>query len=159
VTNPAVRLRPTRTADIGYVVGLEANPTTAPFINPWARQRHVASIEDPDENHAIIEASGRRVGFVILAGLQDPTGVELRRLVIGPKGQRYGRSALAAVLAWAQTRQESRVWLDVYDDNARAIALYRSAGFKLIDAATTDRGRRLLILEWRPSGVVRSAGS
>jgi beta-phosphoglucomutase-like phosphatase (HAD superfamily) len=123
-----VSLRATRPGDLIHVVALEGDPSAAPFIDRWASHRHLAAIEDQD--------------------------IELRRLVVGPKGRGYGRAALTAFLQWAHGRQIGRkhtVWLDVYSDNHRAIRLYQSAGFRATGVETTRANRRLIIMDWTAS--------
>ena len=66
-----VRLRPTRESDLDFVLRLEADTDTAPFIHAWPIGEHRASIADPDVAHWIVEEAEERVrvGFVILRGL------------------------------------------------------------------------------------------
>ncbi len=71
------------------------------------------------------------VGYIIVAGLRDPHAcVELRRIVIGPKGRGFGREALRWVVRQAFTEWNAhRLWLDVKENNHAARALYESEGF------------------------------
>jgi diamine N-acetyltransferase len=89
-------------------------------------------LTDPDIAHLIVEAD-KRVGYVILAGLQDPNEtIELRRIVIMEKGLGYGKAAIQQVKQEAfEKYQVNRLWLDVKEHNHRAQALYKSAGFVL----------------------------
>ena len=107
----SVRLRPTREADLSFVLGLEADPETAPFLHPWP-------VEEVQP-----------VGFVILRAV-DTDVVELKRIAISGEGKGYGRHALKLVKRtvfddWGARR----LWLDVYDFNARARSLYQAEGF------------------------------
>jgi RimJ/RimL family protein N-acetyltransferase len=56
--------------------------------------------------------------------------VELKRIVLQPKGQGYGRACLRLLAQMAfRDLGAHRFWLDVKSANTRALALYRSEGF------------------------------
>ncbi len=129
----SLRLRPTMLSDLDFVQTVENDPENRPFITPWERVQHEGAVRFPDFRHFIIEA-GRAypsAGFVILQGCRNPHGsVELKRIVLQPKGLGYGRACvrLLAEMAFRDLRAH-RFWLDVKSANARALALYRSEGF------------------------------
>ncbi len=126
-----VHLRPSSEPDLEFVLKLEADPDTAPFIHPWTIEEHRAAIADPGVAHWIVEdsAEGVRVGFVILRGLGTEI-IEFRRIAISEKGRGYGSHAVRfvkeAVFGQMQAR---RLWLDVYDFNDRARSIYEAEGF------------------------------
>ncbi len=70
-------------------------------------------------------------GFVILQGCRNPhRSVELKRLVLQPKGQGYGRACVRLLKQMAfRDLHAHRFWLDVKSLNRRALALYASEGF------------------------------
>ena len=71
--------------------------------------------------------------FVILAGIDPPGGsIEFRRLVVQEKGVGFGREAVRLVKREAFRHfRAHRLWLDVFEHNQRAKALYVSEGFKV----------------------------
>ena len=128
-----VRLRPTMLSDLDFVQSVENDPANRPFITPWERVQHEGAIRIPDFRHFIAEAGEGwpSAGFVILQGCRNPhAAVELKRIVIQPKGLGYGR-ALVRLLAGMAFRDlgAHRFWLDVKESNTRALALYRDEGF------------------------------
>lgn len=128
--NP-VRFRPTEEADLEYVLTLEADPDTAPYIAPWPVEDHRAAIADPAIAHWVLENTdrGTSVGFVILRSLGTES-VELKRIAISDKGFGYGKDAMRLVKEAAfGDLGASRLWLDVYDFNERAQAVYEAEGF------------------------------
>ena len=128
--NP-VRFRETEEADLDYVLALEADPDTAPFIAPWPRAEHRSAITDPTVAHWVLEdtARGVRVGFVILQSVGSAS-LELKRIAISDKGCGYGKDAVRLVKEAAFTDLgANHLWLDVYDFNERAQALYAAEGF------------------------------
>ena len=128
-----LRLRPTMLSDLDFVGSVESDQENRPFITPWERVQHEGAVRFPDFRHFIVEAGTGypSAGFVILQGCRNPHGsVELKRLVLQPKGLGYGRACvrLLAEIAFRDLHAH-RFWLDVKSANARALALYRSEGF------------------------------
>jgi RimJ/RimL family protein N-acetyltransferase len=153
-TTARVRLRPTMSSDLDYVVSLEQAPENLAFITPWERTQHEAAIRFPDFRHFIVEGGEdlSPVGFVILIGCRNPNlALELKRMVIQAKGAGFGRAALrmAKKIAFDDLGAH-RFWLDVKKRNSRAQALYDSEGFvidgELRDAVKTAEGFESLIV-------------
>jgi RimJ/RimL family protein N-acetyltransferase len=161
----SVHLRPTTPNDLDFVVAAEQNPDSLPFIVPWPRERHAASLVDPDIAHSILvhDALGP-VGFVILAGLTNANdSLEFRRLVVTVKGSGIGRAAVRLVkeFAFAQ-RRVHRLWLDVKEQNHRARSLYASEGFAveslLRECLKGDHGFDSLVVMSMLSSEYREGG-
>ncbi|MFG6414035.1 GNAT family N-acetyltransferase [Roseateles sp. DC23W] len=129
----ALRLRPTMLSDLDWVVSVERDAANLPFITAWERTQHEGAIRFPDSRHFILEEGDQleRVGFVILQGCRNPNGsVELKRLVLQPKGRGLGRAAVRQLKAMAFTQLKAhRFWLDVKALNTRAFKLYQGEGF------------------------------
>ena len=128
-----LRLRPTMLSDLEFVATVEDDPANRPFITPWERVQHEGAVRFPDFRHFIVEAGDGypSAGFVILQGCRNPNGsVELKRLVLQPKGRGLGRAAVRELKAMAFTQFKAhRFWLDVKALNTRAFKLYQSEGF------------------------------
>lgn len=132
-THLRARLRPTMLSDLDFVVSVEQDGHNRPFITPWERTQHEGAIRFPDSRHFIVESGPdwERAGFVILQGCRNPNGsVELKRIVLQPKGQGLGRLCVGLLkkMAFLDLRAH-RFWLDVKGLNTRAHALYLSEGF------------------------------
>lgn len=129
----ALRLRPTMLSDLEFVGSVENDPANRPFITPWERVQHEGAVRFPDFRHFIVEAGEGypSAGFVILQGCRNPHGsVELKRIVLQPKGQGYGRTCVRLLAQMAfRDLGAHRFWLDVKSANTRALSLYRSEGF------------------------------
>ena len=128
-----VRLRPTMSSDLEFVVSLEQDAENLPFITPWERTQHEAAIRFPDFRHFIIEggAALESVGFMILIGCRSRhQSLELKRMVVRSKGSGFGRAAVrVAKKAAFDELGAHRLWLDVKSRNARARAFYEGEGF------------------------------
>ena len=152
----AVRLRPTMSSDLDFVISVEQDTLNRPFITPWDRTQHEGAIRFPDFRHFIVEAGAGypSVGFAILQGCRNPhRSIELKRMVLLPAAQGHGIGR--ACLRWlAQMAFRDlgahRFWLDVKALNVRAQALYRSEGFveegRLRESVRTDDGYDSLIV-------------
>jgi diamine N-acetyltransferase len=126
-------LRPTMLSDLDWVVSVETDAANLPFITPWERTQHEGAIRFPDSRHFIVETGdgSDRAGFVILQGCRNPNrSVELKRIVLQPKGQGLGRACVRLLKRMAfRDLRAHRFWLDVKALNTRAQALYASEGF------------------------------
>jgi diamine N-acetyltransferase len=128
-----LRLRPTMLSDLDFVISVEQDTANLPFITPWERTQHEGAVRFPDFRHFIVEAGPdyASAGFVILQGCRNPHhSVELKRIVLQPKGQGLGRACVRLLAAMAfRDLGAHRFWLDVRSKNERAQALYRGEGF------------------------------
>jgi diamine N-acetyltransferase len=153
-TSARVRLRPTMSSDIEYVLSLENDGDNLQFITPWERTQHEAAIRFPDFRHFIIEGGAGldAVGFLILIGCRSQNqSLELKRMVVQSKGAGYGRAALRVAKKVAfDDLHAHRFWLDVKEGNSRAQALYDSEGFvvegRLRDAVKVHDGYESLVV-------------
>ena len=128
-----LRLRPTMLSDLGFVQSIETDPDNLPFITPWERTQHEGAVRFPDFRHFIVEAGEdwASAGFVILQGCRSRhQSVELKRIVLQPKGQGLGRACVRLLKQMAfRDLHAHRFWLDVKTLNVRAQTLYASEGF------------------------------
>ena len=156
MTTSAVRLRPTMTSDLDFVISVEQDAANRPFITPWDRTQHEGAIRFPDFRHFIVEAGAGypSAGFVILQGCRNPHhSIELKRIVLLPRAQGagVGRTCLRLLAQMAfRDLHAHRFWLDVKGRNLRAQALYRSEGFveegRLRESVRTDDGYDSLVV-------------
>ena len=80
-----IQLVLTQHSDLAEICALEWAPENSRFVMPYSLERHAQVLSNPDELHlSVLEAeSNTLVGFVILAGLQNPhLCMEFRRIVI-----------------------------------------------------------------------------
>ena len=128
-----VRLRRTLEDDLDLVLRAEQSAENRAFVLLWSREQHLTALTSEDIAHLIIEelSEGKRVGYIILAGLADKNkSVELRRIVVTEKNKGYGREALRLIKQLAfEELNAHRLWLDVKESNERARHVYESEGF------------------------------
>ena len=141
-------------SDLDYVIGVETDQHNLPFITPWERPQHEGAVRFPDFRHFIVEAGAdyERGGFVILQGCRNQhKSVELKRIVLQPKGLGIGRACVRLLKQMAfRDLHAHRFWLDVKTLNARALALYASEGFveegRLRESVKLDDGYDSLVV-------------
>ena len=149
-----LRLRPTMLSDLEFVQTIETDPQNLPFITPWERTQHEGAVRFPDFRHFIVEAGDgwARAGFVILHGCRSRhQSVELKRIVLQPKGQGLGRACVRLLKQMAfRDLHAHRFWLDVKALNVRAQALYAGEGFveegRLRESVKLSEGYESLIV-------------
>lgn len=127
-----LRLRETAEDDLAFVLNAEQGQANCAYIGQWTKEQHRGAFHNVDMLHLIIEnASGERVGYVIITGLLDPNyAVCIKRIVIESKGLGYGTLTLKLLTDWVfQNTSAHRLWLDVKDHNNRARHVYEKAGF------------------------------
>jgi RimJ/RimL family protein N-acetyltransferase len=128
-----VHLRPTMLSDLDYVITVENDAQNLPFITPWERTQHEGAVRIPDFRHFIVEcgADYDPAGFVILQGCRSANkSVELKRIVLQPKGRGLGRASVRLLKQMAfRDLGAHRFWLDVKQLNTRAQHLYLTEGF------------------------------
>lgn len=126
-------LRLATPVDIPAILALERTPFAREFVGQWSEERHRATLEGGDGHHYVSETEwGEVQGYVILRGInEDSRAIELKRIVVAVPERGLGRSMLKEVMRIAfRELGAHRLFLDVFEDNARARHLYESVGFQ-----------------------------
>jgi diamine N-acetyltransferase len=125
-------LRIATVTDIPAIVALEGNPIARQFVGQWSEDRHRATMTGGDARYYVSEMGGSVDAYVILRGLsEDSRSIELKRIVVGVPERGLGRRILTEIMRIAfRELGTHRLFLDVFEDNARARHLYESLGFK-----------------------------
>ncbi|MBL6446607.1 GNAT family N-acetyltransferase [Fulvivirga sp. 29W222] len=154
IESERISLMSTTEPDLDFVTVLESHPDNRHYIMTYTREQHLGVIADSNEQHLIIidKGTNEKAGFVILGGLNNPHhSLELRRIIVDKKGKGLGTETLQLIKKYCfEILQMHRLWLDVVEDNQKAIYIYASAGFKseglLREAAIFDREYKSLKL-------------
>ena len=137
-------LRPATLSDIRNIVTLETAPSARQFVGQWSEGRHQATLASDDARYFVSQTpAGELDAYAILRGFRETNGaVELKRLVVGVPERGLGRRILREVIRMAfDDFHAHRLFLDVYEDNARARHLYESLGF-VYEGVMRDAARR-----------------
>ncbi len=136
----AVRARPADFADARAFAEVVAEVaaegrwivTEAPVDVEEFGRRVLATIKHGDDRLWVLEDAGEVVGCLGLHATRVPgvlvVGMSVRA---GWRGRGGGRMLLRAAIAHARAIDVAKVELEVFPWNARAIALYASAGFQV----------------------------
>ncbi len=126
-----ISLKKTVAGDIHRIIALEAENNQ--FVSEYSSEKHLDLLGDLNCMHLSIIRNDNKllVGLALLFGVNDKDKVlEFRRIAIHEKGMGFGREAIQIIkrICFEELRFH-RLWLDVFDDNSRAIGLYESEGF------------------------------
>lgn len=91
----------------------------------------ITSIE-PETGFFVLEHDERPVASAICVHDGDLAGLFEVASAAAERGNGYGRRVVLSALKWARLRGARLAWLQVEADNAAAIGLYRSLGFREI---------------------------
>lgn len=125
-------LRPAVAADIPWIASLERHPEARSFVGQWSEERHLQTLSSGDARYFVSgPESGAMQAFAILRGIEEASrSIELKRLVVATTGRGLGRQILKELMRIIfEEFQAHRMYLDVYEDNARARHVYESLGF------------------------------
>ena len=103
------------------------------FVGQWSEERHRATLESGDARYYISESDGGEIeAYAILRGFQETSGsIELKRIVVAKPERGLGRRIMAELLRIVFREVGAhRLYLDVFDHNARARHLYEILGFR-----------------------------
>ena len=120
-------------ADLPAIVNLERAPFALEFVGQWSEERHRATLESSDARYYVSESDGGEVqAYAILRGFQETSGaIELKRIVVAVPERGLGRRIMTELLRIVfQELGAHRLYLDVFDHNARARHVYESLGFQ-----------------------------
>ena len=125
------RLREAIPADIDWIIALERREAFAPFIFKNTHDEHSQALKSQDTCYLIYEdIPGRRIGFCILKGGNDGGTFELKRIAVSHPGKGIGKAFLQDIVSFVFNHLSAvRIWLDVFENNTRAVSLYSKAGF------------------------------
>jgi RimJ/RimL family protein N-acetyltransferase len=138
-----VRLRPVESSDTERCWRWMNDKEVTLYLNhgtPVSRAEQQAWVEKvalqtppPEMTLAIDTLEDRHIGIISLEGIENVNRLAELGIVIGDReywSRGYGRDAILTLLRFAFNEMNlNRVWLDVHEDNARAIACYRKCGF------------------------------
>jgi diamine N-acetyltransferase len=130
----AMLLRLATLDDIPAVVALERTPLAREFVGQWSEKRHHATLTGGDARYYVTETEwGEVQAYAILRGInEDSRAIEVKRIVVAIPGQGLGRRILQELMRIAfRDLGAHRLFLDVFEDNARARHLYETLGFQL----------------------------
>jgi diamine N-acetyltransferase len=119
--------------DVSQIVAIEQIPEYRSYIGAWTGEEHLRAMENPDNEYFVAQdETGAVEGFAILQGAQNEHhNLHLKRIAVRTANRGVGRTLLEHVMWRAFVHHRAhRLWLDVFDTNARARRVYEAYGFR-----------------------------
>ncbi len=129
---------------------MERHADAAGFILADTLADHRSAFDRRGVIYLAIEADDASLaGFILIAPEAGGDGVEFRRIVVRDKGRGVGQQAIRLLEVWCREHLQSRrIWLDVFEFNARGRHVYEKLGYRQFDARDLD-GKTLCFYEKR----------
>ena len=137
--------------DLPFIVEQESRPEFQGLLFDWPIERHREALTDTTKRYRVAaDGHEKRLGFSILGNLEGKNPIVIR-LVAAQEGVGVGSRLLADAIDYIFNQTNAPVlYLDVFPENTRAIALYERFGFreviKLRRAATLNGVEKPLLV-------------
>ncbi len=132
-STPHLSLLDCSPADLPAIFQLEQAPDTEAFIYGYSVEAHQALFAAPNAVYLKVCRHSRLVGFVIL--VTDRSNVEFRRIVVAPNARGIGQQVIKLMESYCLSKLGcTRIWLDVFSTNRRAIYVYEKLGYQRFEA-------------------------
>ncbi len=143
-----IKLRPALLEELETFNAMDRQDHVGTFLTRIGLETHQAFFDDPNTSYLSIEDdSGQCCGYLTLVHEQDSNSIELRRILVDRHSRGIGQMVMAMAEKWCQTRYDiDRIWLDVFDDNARGRHVYTKLGYTLFKT-TRFKGKLLHHME------------
>ena len=136
------------------LVRWHADPDVARYWDGevFTREEMRARLARPQVDAYVVEAGGQPVGYLQAWRAEDGGGGLDMFLIPEARGRGYGPDAVRALTAELLRRGWTRVTVDPYLSNERAIAAWRRAGFEPVGERLADgeHAEPWLEMEFRP---------
>lgn len=127
---PTIEIQRAEPADLSEFAAMEQMDGTRQYVMAYAPEQHLRTMADPHVTYLRILRDDEVVGFFLLVRDDDATSIEFRRIVVSRAGEGIGQRAIPLMERFCEEELgATRIWLDVFADNARGRHLYEKLGF------------------------------
>lgn len=151
IENESIRLMETKSKNLLEIIKIEKKYPQ--FIGQYNLDKHKAVLSNKNQKHLSIfnKADNSLIGYVILAGLLNSDhSIEFRRVALLKRGLGFGGLTIELIKEISfKIYKADKLWLDVFEDNHRAIKLYTKKGFV--------KEKKIMTTELKTNNVYRSA--
>jgi ribosomal protein S18 acetylase RimI-like enzyme len=129
LADPPIRLRPAVRGDLAALVEIENRAFDADIISRRSLRRFLAA---PSAASVVAEHKGRIAGYALVLFRPNSAAARLYSIAVDPdlRGRGLGPALVDAAEEAALERDCVWLRLEVHENNARAIARYRKAGYR-----------------------------
>jgi ribosomal-protein-alanine N-acetyltransferase len=126
----ALKIRAVESFDLPVLAALHEACFTARWDQPWTQRAFAEVLQMPGAGACIAAVGAEPVGFAVARVAADEA--ELLLIGVHPEHRRAGHAGmlLEHLVAVLQAAGAARLFLEVAEANAAAIAFYRRAGFE-----------------------------
>ncbi|PCJ53791.1 MAG: hypothetical protein COA79_22530 [Planctomycetota bacterium] len=140
-----IKLRKTEINELPtlYKIGIQEHAKT--FLNIKSMLDHQREFTDKNTRFLnILNTSNVILGYFILVKDLVKKSIQLKRILICKEHLGIGQDSLISLEKYCITEIGiNHIWLDVYDNNYRAIHIYKKLGYKLFNTLIEDN-RKIL---------------
>lgn len=132
-----LQLKPATQAVVAELVEIEKALGSRGFVGHDSEDKHLSYLTNNDVAYWVITPKNKQlmIGYVILQGLKGTLrngSVELKRIALTERNQGYGQEIIELIKDISFNHLEAhRLWLAVFDNNDRAIHVYKREGFSV----------------------------
>jgi aminoglycoside 6'-N-acetyltransferase len=132
-------VRPATEDDVERLVAWHADPEVSRYWDgeTFTLDEMRGRLARPDVDAFIVEADGRPVGYLQAWREGDAGGLDMF-LISGARGRGYGPDAARTLANALRDEGWTRITVDPYVWNERAIAAWRQAGFESVERRPAD---------------------
>ncbi|WP_366051009.1 GNAT family N-acetyltransferase [Moritella sp.] len=140
-----IELRETEIEDLAIISEFGSQDHSKPFLNVKSMADYESEFTEINTTYlCIINSSNIILGYFILVKSAQKKSIQLKRILISKESLGIGQRALAKLEEYCISIMGiKRIWLDVYDNNYRAIHVYKKLGYQLF---TTEKENKRNVL-------------
>jgi len=133
-----IELRKTEIKDLATISEFGSQDHSKPFLNVKSMADYENEFTEINTTYlCIINSSNTILGYFILVKSAQKNAIQLKRILISEESLGIGQRALAKLEEYCISDMAiNRICLDVYDNNYRAIHVYKKLGYQLF---STDK--------------------
>lgn len=147
-----ISVEPALRNDLPLFREMEQEEDTAEFVYAYSLEEHKKAFETPGISYLRISQDGVPIGFFLLAVEEESRSVEFRRIVIQPAARGVGQIAIRLMHQYCRDQLGcTRIWLDVFEQNARAVHVYEKLGYRRFGVEESG-AKRLALYERQLNG-------
>ena len=133
-------LRKADIIELTAIYEFETQDHTKPFLNKKSMADHKREFTEKNTTYlCMVDTSNVILGYFIILKNQSKNSIQLKRILISQDSLGIGQDALTKLEKYCISIMDVKhIWLDVYDDNYRAIHIYKKLGYQLYNTVIQD---------------------
>jgi RimJ/RimL family protein N-acetyltransferase len=127
---------------------MEQQPHVGDFLDPYSVELHHSRFSDPETVYLSVEADNEALaGYILLVKHSASSSLEFARILIDQNYKGIGQQVMKLMEEYGVGELGvKRIWLDVYENNARGMHVYEKLGYRRFNQKSID-GRLLYFYE------------